>query len=257
MALSLDAMTLPRLVGPDGWPLYLIGGGSQPIDQDPDDDDLNGPDDDDPDEPGDEEPDDDQDPDEPDPDAWTPPSKEEWSKVQAALTKANNEAKRNRLRAKELAQERQKAAQDKAAADAAAAGQTEQYEQALAAAAQAEQRYKPIAVKSAARAAFLEAGLRTDSAQPGQTDARVKRMVRMLDLDQIEIDEDGDVIGLDTQIEEIKSAYPELFGPLVESTPPPRKKVRRINAAPAPDQGYEPALTTGEKIAQQVLGPDY
>lgn len=43
-------------------------------------------------------------------------------------------------------------------------------------------------------------------------DAKLKRAVRMLDLDDLDIDDDGTVEGLDDAIAELKSELPELFG---------------------------------------------
>lgn len=256
MALVLDAMTLPQLVGPDGWPLFLFGGAAPEDDDDPDDPGI-GDDDDEPGN-GDGDPDDDDDPDGGgEPDEWAPPSRDEWERVQSALGKANAEAKKHRLRAKELTRKQEADQQARERAAAESEGRTEQYEQALAAAAEAEQRYKPLAVRSAARAAFLEVGLRLDPAAPDRSAARLKSMIRMLDLDEIEIDDDGEVVGLDTQIAEIKDSYPELFGPLQVEPPVAKRKVRRIDAAAIPDSGYEASLTTGEKIAQQVLGDQF
>jgi hypothetical protein len=49
-------------------------------------------------------------------------------------------------------------------------------------------------------------------------DARVKggkkgipRLIRLMDLDEIDIDDEGDVSGLDEEIDRLKADYPELF----------------------------------------------
>jgi hypothetical protein len=160
----------------------------------------------------------------PEPPEWTPPTKDEHEKMQRALAKANAEAKTHREAVKAL-QAKTEDADGKAAREAAEA---------------AEKRYKPVAVRSAAKAAFLEAGLQ--SATPD----RVAKLVRMLDLDALTIDDDGDVTGLEAQVKAVKSDYPELFTP-ADKRPP------RINAGDRPPSNGK-VLTTGEKIAAQVLG---
>jgi hypothetical protein len=144
--------------------------------------------------------------------------------MQRALAKANAEAKTHREAAKAL-QAKTEGDDGKAAREAADA---------------AEKRFKPGAVRSAAKAAFLEAGLQ------GSTPDRVAKLVRMLDLDALDVDDDGDVTGLTEQVKAIKADYPELFTP-TEKRPP------RLNTGDRPPSNGK-ALTTGEKIAAQVLG---
>jgi hypothetical protein len=132
---------------------------------------------------------------------WKPPSKDEWDRQQRALTKANAEAKTRR----EALQALQRKTEDetgKAAREQAEA---------------AEKRYKPVAVRSAAKAAFLEAGLQ------GGTPERIAKLVRMLDLDAIDVDADGDVTGLDAQVAAVKAEIPELF--TVQDKKPPKVTV--------------------------------
>lgn len=155
---------------------------------------------------------------------WTPPTKDEWEKTQRALTKANAEAKDRREKLREL-QAKSEDADGKAAREQAEA---------------AEKRYKPIAVRAAAKAAFLESGL-----QGGSPD-RVAKLVRMLDLDAIIVDEDGDVSGLDDQVSAIKKDYPELFTP-ADKRPP------RITTGDKPGTNGRPR-SASELQAAQVLG---
>lgn len=157
-------------------------------------------------------------------DDWTPPTKDEHEKMQRALAKANAEAKDWRTKHKALA--------DQHSTDAEKTAQ----EQAEA----AEKRFKPVAVRSAAKAAFLEAGLQ------GGTPERIARVVRMLDLDALDIDDDGDVTGLSEQVAAIKKDYPELFTP-TDKRPP------RLSTGDKPPTNGK-TLTTGEKIAAQVRG---
>lgn len=65
-------------------------------------------------------------------------------------------------------------------------------------------KYKPVAIKAAASAALVNAKVR------GTPD----RALRLLDLTELEIDEDtNDVIGLDDQIDVLRTEFPELFAP--------------------------------------------
>lgn len=68
-------------------------------------------------------------------------------------------------------------------------------------------KWKPTVVRTAARAAFAEAGLVAGKGG----DAALKRAIRLLDLEDLDVDEDGNVDGLDEQIDEIKGEFPELF----------------------------------------------
>ncbi len=115
---------------------------------------------------------------------WKPPTKEEWEAQQAKLRKANAQAKKHRLAAKQVT--------SSASTDAEKA--KEQAQQA------AEARYKPIVVKTAARAALAEAGA-----------LKPERLIKLLDMDELEIDDDGDVVGLEDEILALKKDYPEFF----------------------------------------------
>lgn len=154
------------------------------------------------------------------------PTEAEWRRTQAALTKANADAKRHRLRARELS--KPKEGDDDAAKTATDA---------------AEKRYKPVAIRSAAKAAFLEAGL--NDASPD----RVKKLLRMVDLDEVDVDADGDVTGLDEQIESVKDDYPELFKPAEQ----PRKRATKLDAANRQNTGDGKLSSTGEKIAAALF----
>lgn len=122
--------------------------------------------------------------------AWTPPTKAEFDKMQRDLAAANLESKNRREKLQEL----QRASED---ADGKAARERAEA---------AEAKYKPVAVKAAAKAAFLEAGL------AAVTPEKLARLTRMLDLDSIDITDDGDVKGLDDQVKALKAEFPEMFG---------------------------------------------
>jgi hypothetical protein len=175
-----------------------------------------------------------------DKDTWKPPTKDEWQKVQDALSNSNAEAKRYRLRLREQRREQREAQQQ-----AAKSGTSD--DEAAARAAQdaadaAERKYKPVAVRSAARAALLAAGLNDGS------DSVMRKLLKLVDMDDVDLDEDGDVVGLDDQIDDIKDTFPRLF----EKTEPEqqqrsgRPRAPRINGADKKTAPPEPK-TTGEK----------
>lgn len=114
--------------------------------------------------------------------------------------------------------------------------------------------FKPIAVRAAAKAAFLEAKLLNP------TDARVSRLVKQLDMDAIDVDpEDGSIDGLDDQVAALVEEYPELFGGSKDDADDPpapaRKKIPRGDGADRrTKQVDESKLTTGEKHERRLQG---
>lgn len=112
----------------------------------------------------------------------------------------------------------------------------------------AEKRYKPIAIRSAARAAFLEAGL-TDL-----SDSRMRSLTRLLVMEDIEVDEDGDVVGLDDQIDAIKEDLPELFRkPETESVDNGKPRIRAPKGDAADKKNTPiPPKTLGDRVARSV-----
>lgn len=161
---------------------------------------------------------------EPEADPYTPPSADEWRRTQAALKKANEDGKRHRLRNKELE-------------DAARAGETEHEKALREAREEGEKRYRAPLVKAAARAALSEAGLN------GSTD----RVMRLLDLEALSVDDDGDVIGVDGEVARIKQEYPEFF-----QTAKPKPKPRPTAADRQPAE--EKPKSSAERHAMKVLG---
>lgn len=121
---------------------------------------------------------------------WKAPSKQDWANLQLALKKARQDARA----AKRAVNEAPKVDPD--------AKKPEDIERE--AAQKVESRYKPIVVRQAARAAFAEAGLRNP-------ETSLPRVLKLLELDEVDVSEDGDVEGLDEQIAEIKNEWPELF----------------------------------------------
>lgn len=95
--------------------------------------------------------------------------------------------------------------------------------------------WKPIVVNSAARAAFAEAGATV-----------TPRLLKMLDLSDLEVNPDGSVEGLDDQIADIKEDFPQLF---VATD----KKRRNIDSGPKGDKAL-PQKTASQKQAEAIFG---
>jgi hypothetical protein len=158
-------------------------------------------------------------------DEWTPPTREEYAALQVKLKRSNDEAKAHRLRARELA------AKGETEAEAAARTAREEAEAA------AEGRWKPSVVRLAARTALAEAGL------IGKPD----RLLRMIDTDTVEVDEDGEVSGVAEQVAALKADYPELFTS--------RRSGSRVNGAERDTGDSRPGVSdTTRRLLAQARG---
>lgn len=126
-----------------------------------------------------------------------PFTKADYDALQAALKKSRREAR---------AAKRGTPAGDEGDGEAAA-------QQAVQAAQQAAtEKWKPMVVRTAARAVFAEAGLVADG-------GAMTKVLKMLDLDDLDVTDDGDVEGLEDQVEDIKRDFPALFGAVKQRTP--------------------------------------
>jgi hypothetical protein len=235
----------------DGRPIHPIAGGAE----DGDEPDIEVPDEPEPEaEPVDDEPEPEEAPKpkapakktaEPKPgdDDYVAPSKSEWARTQAALKKANDDAKRHRLRNKELE-------------EAARTGETEHEKALREAREEGERRYRAPLVRTAARSALVEAGalafLQEEKDPESQTarekgESRLKRLLKLVDTEALDIDEDGSVSGLEAAVDELRRDYPELF-----AAPARRPKVRPTGAPRPPAQ--EKPKSTAEVHAARLLG---
>jgi hypothetical protein len=239
-----DAITLPpgTILGyrADGRPIHVIAGGAE-TDDEPDGEVDDSPDD-------ETDTDDDAGPDEapkPKPPAkktdaepeeeWTPPSREEWERVRRTMAarkqeKLDVQRQLNEFRDKFREQETET---EKAVREAEE---------------KAEARYKPIAVRKAVRAALVEAGATaaTDGDKE-KTEARIARLMKLIDVGDLSIDDDGEVLGVDEQIDGLRADYPELFEPAA------KKAKARPTGAPKP-AAVEKPKSTAEKHAARILG---
>lgn len=104
---------------------------------------------------------------------------------------------------------------------------------------QAEKRYKPQAIRAYAQGALSAAKIKGDPA----------RAVKLLDMEELDLDDDGTVIGLDEQISQLKNDYPDLF----ETTVPRKRVSTKVDGAGKPAGKTEPK-TSAEKIAAMYGG---
>jgi hypothetical protein len=176
-------------------------------------------------------------------DDYAPPSKSEWARTQAALKKANEDAKRHRLRNKEL--------EEKTRAD-----ETDHEKALREAREEGEKRYRAPLVRTAARSALVESGALAflqEEKDPDSSDARQKgesrltRLLKLVDTESLDVDEDGSVSGLEAAIDDLRRDYPELFAA------PPRKPKVRPTGAPRQAAPEKPK-TTAEMHAAKILG---
>ncbi|MFF8175884.1 phage scaffolding protein, partial [Streptomyces chartreusis] len=157
------------------------------------------------------------------PEPWKPPSKEEWERTQAALKKSNDDGKRHRLRNKELE-------------EAARAGETEHEKALREAREEGEKRFREPMKKSGVRAALAEAGFTAPD-----------RLMKLIDWDAISVDDEGDLVGAEAEVDRVKSEYPEL---LPQDKPKPKP---RPTGAPKPPAAEKPK-STAELHAARILG---
>jgi hypothetical protein len=166
---------------------------------------------------------------------YVPPSREEWERVRRTMAarkqeKLDVQRQLNELRDKYKEQETET---EKAVREAEE---------------KAEARYKPIAVRKAVRAALVEAGATaaTDGDKE-KTEARIARLMKLIDVGDLSIDDDGEVLGVDEQIDGLRADYPELFEPAA------KKPKVRPTGAPKP-AAVEKPKTTAEIHAARILG---
>lgn len=174
-------------------------------------------------------------PDDPDEGKTEAELRAELAKLRTAQAKANKEAERLRLQKKA---EREKAAKER-----------EQKADADDKVTQAEQRVRVVAIRTAGAAALLEAGFDGDR-------KAAKELTRLLDLDGLEVDDDGEVDGLDDAIADLKERYPRLFKDADEERRPVKKAVRKVDTRPAGGGRREggTAKSSAELLAARLTG---
>jgi hypothetical protein len=104
---------------------------------------------------------------------------------------------------------------------------------------------KPGLVRSAARDALKAAGLILPDKGDGST--AYQRAIRLLDMEEIDVDDDGEVSGVDDQVKAVKRDYPELFA---------RRGAKVVNAGAGSnsDGAGQKTETSANKLAALVSG---
>lgn len=104
----------------------------------------------------------------------------------------------------------------------------------------AEAKFKPLMVKAAARAAFVESGLVLPAGRESEVLARA---IRLLDADALTISDEGNVVGLDEQVASVRDDFPDLFAQARRSTP--RVAAADRSSSPTPPKGAAARLAEG------------
>lgn len=120
------------------------------------------------------------------PPEWKPPTKAEYEALEAKLSAVNAESAGRRNELKEL--------KLKSETDAERI-KREALEEATTV-------YKPTAIRASAKSALLEADAKTD---------RVAALSGLLDVSKLDIDDKGEITGLDAEVKRVKAEYPEFF----------------------------------------------
>jgi hypothetical protein len=94
----------------------------------------------------------------------------------------------------------------------------------------AAEKYKPVAIRSEAKDLLTDAGYKFGSAE--DRDRRLDRALKLIDMDQVEVDDDGTVLGLEDEIDKLRDDWPELFADETEEEPEPVKPAARRRVAP-------------------------
>ena len=157
--------------------------------------------------------------------------KEQLEKLKKSLAAARGDTKAEKKARAELAAKVK-------AAEAAELTEIERLQSQLEEANAKNQKFFDVTVKSAVNSALKDAGAKVATS----------RLMKMMDLSSVEIDEDGDVVGIDELIEELKADFPDGFTPAEETTPKPKVTKPRGNIDsgqknPAPKQ-----LSLAEKL---------
>jgi len=180
---------------------------------------------------------------------WTPPTKEEWEKTRKALADANGEAKTYRLKLRETRQAARAKAEEKQPGATDKVDKKEVAEAVAEAVAAAEKKLKPGLVRSTAVAGLIKLGL-----DPETPDPKLTKLLKTLDLDDIDVEDDGTIQGLDDQLAEIKDDFPELFERKPAADDKPRRKPapRILPAGRKPAGETKKAMTSGERHAARL-----
>ena len=153
---------------------------------------------------------------------WTPPTKAEYTKLQRQAKRAASDLEKLKKSPKAEVNEDDVDKAKQAVRDEESA------------------KYKARIVKSEAKGKLLAAGAEGD----------VTRLIKMIDLDDVEVDDDGEIDGLDDQIDELKEGFPQLFATGGKKTPKADPRTRDGAADRTPPKKAE---SSAEKIARLMM----
>lgn len=119
--------------------------------------------------------------------------------------------------------------------------------------------FKPVVIRMAAKAELMAQGARP---------ALVDRLVRMIDTNDVDIDDEDGSIDVTDQVESLKKEMPEMFGPKRSTTKRVRKttsggegggsgkgSARKAGGSGGGDEGAgEEKLTAAQKVANRLRG---
>jgi len=114
-------------------------------------------------------------------------------------------------------------------------------------ASEVEGKYRPLIIRTAATSALTSAGLALPS-DGDKRKARLDRVMKLLDTDDLTVSEDGTVDGLDDAIDDLKDSFPEFFAPQ-------GKTVKAASIGASPKSGTpERAKSATELQAEAFFG---
>lgn len=122
--------------------------------------------------------------------------------------------------------------------------------------AEIEGKYKPLVVRTTAEAALIAAGVGAGETDEKARRRKIDRVIRLMNLDDIEINDRGEVDGVDAQIAELQEEYPELFTqPQTEEKTSGRRKTVGARAADGADKPpAKKKIKTEELIMKKLRG---
>lgn len=173
-----------------------------------------------------------------DADAGSDPEPDQNHSYRDDIKKAVKRRQAALKRARELEEENKKLkAQNETEVEKARREATEEAAKAAA------DKYKPVIVRKEAEAGLLEAGVKPE---------KIKRLIKLMDLDDIDIDEDGDVEGVEEQVESLREEYPELFKSEASKAPESEEPAPRRKRAPRDPDGGPKSAPKKKKTSAEI-----
>ncbi|MEU1309500.1 phage scaffolding protein [Streptomyces cinnamoneus] len=150
-------------------------------------------------------------------DGWVPPSRDEYESLLAAKKKADGEAaaRRKYLRQHGIDPKTgEKVQPDESELPGTPDRQEADQPQGISAAElhrQVEKASAAAELRGMRKTRALVTGVNSALAEAGWNGTRLNAVMKLLDLDEVDVDDDGEISGLSEQIADIKTDFPELF----------------------------------------------